>query len=297
MLTGAGQKTSKFKTPITGLAVVKPLFVNPTNDDYKRITGKDLPYTLEYTIRENSNINNREEFPIRILVHQVEKDIYEFVNFNVSNIDDVAQTGSKRFIDSKGNMTWSQSLETIQNNPNMSWFDSNNARELKVGEYELYSWIQKLVSYDTRADGANFKDEMIKNGVTSANLFNGTTNGLQGLIDWSNKQGYAVGMLFYVVETTKDGNTNYNQKLASYPVEMFFYTDEKDGVRTISNYAYKTMEKLIKGDESKNQKPVNIKGLYTYKLQDFDKETSLGGEPNVAISSASTGGIASSKWV
>lgn len=297
MLTGAGQKTSKFKTPITGLAVVKPLFVNPTNDDYKRITGKDLPYTLEYTIRENSNINNREEFPIRILVHQVEKDIYEFVNFNVSNIDDVAQTGSKRFIDSKGNMTWSQSLETIQNNPNMSWFDSNNARELKVGEYELYSWIQKLVSYDTRADGANFKDEMIKNGVTSANLFNGTTNGLQGLIDWSNKQGYAVGMLFYVVETTKDGNTNYNQKLASYPVEMFFYTDEKDGVRTISNYAYKTMEKLIKGDESKNQKPVNIKGLYTYKLQDFDKETSLGGEPNVAISGVSTGVVASSKWV
>jgi len=297
MLTGAGQKTSKFKTPITGLAVVKPLFVNPTNDDYKRITGKDLPYTLEYTIRENSNINNREEFPIRILVHQVEKDVYEFVNFNVSNIDDVAQTGSVRWLDSKGNMTWSKSLETIQENPNMAWFDSSNARSMKVGEYELYSWIQKLVSYDTRADGANFKDEMIKNGVTSANLFNGTTNGLQGLIDWSNKQGYAVGMLFYVVETTKDGNTNYNQKLASYPVEMFFYTDEKDGVRTISNYAYKTMEKLIKGDESKNQKPVNIKGLYTYKLQDFDKETSLGGEPNVAISGVSTGVVASSKWV
>ena len=297
MLTGAGQKTSKFKTPITGLAVVKPVFVNPTNDDYKRITGKDLPYTLEYTVRENSNINNREEFPIRILVHQVEKDVYEFVNFNVSNIDDVAQTGSVRWLDSKGNMTWSKSLETIQENPNMAWFDSSNARPMKVGEYELYSWIQKLVSYDTRADGANFKDEMIKNGVTSANLFNGTTSGLQGLIDWSNKQGYAVGMLFYVVETTKDGNTNYNQKLASYPVEMFFYTDEKDGVRSISNYAYKTMEKLIKGDESKNQKPVNIKGLYTYKLQDFDKETSLGGEPNVAISGVSTGVVASSKWV
>jgi hypothetical protein len=298
MLTGAGQKKSTFKAPITGLAVVKPLFVNPTNEDYKRLTGKDLPYTLEYVVKENSNINNREEFPIRILVHQLEKDVFEFVNFNVSNIKDVAQTGSKRFMDSKGNMTWSQSLETIQSNPNMSWFDSSNTRELYVGEYELYNWIQKLVSYDTRAEGANFKDEMTNAGITSDALFKGNTSGLQKLIDWSNKQGYALGMLFFVDEKVKDGNTIHNQKLASYPVELFFYTDEKDGVRTISNYSYKAMEKLIKGDESKGQKPVTIKGLYTYKLQDFDKETSLGGAPTTTIAnSVSNGTTASSKWV
>lgn len=297
MLTGAGQKKSTFKTPITGLAVVKPLFVNPTNEDYKRLTGRDLPYTLEYVVKENSNINNREEFPIRILVHQLEKDVFEFVNFNVSNIDDVAQTGSVRFMDSKGNMTWSKSLETIQENPNMAWFDSSNARPLKVGEFEIYSWIQKLVSYDTRAEGANFKDEMTNAGITSDALFKGNTSGLQKLIDWSNKQGYALGMLFFVDEKTKDGNTNYNQKLASYPVELFFYTDEKDGVRTISNYSYKAMEKLIKGDESKGQKPVIIKGLYTYKLQDFDKATSLGGEPTTTIANSSVGATATSKWV
>jgi len=295
MLTGAGQKKSTFKTPITGLAVVKPLFVNPTNEDYKRLTGKDLPYTLEYVVKENSNINNREEFPIRILVHQVEKDVYEFVNFNVGNTEDVAQTGSKRFMDSKGNMTWSKSLETIQENPNMSWFDSSNARELYVGEYELYSWIQKLVSYDTRAEGANFKEEMTNAGITAVQLFDGRIQGLQKLIDWSNKQGYALGMLWSVEEKEKDGNTIYNQKLASYPVELFFYTDEKDGVRTISNYSYKAMEKLIKGDESKGQKPVTIKGLYTYKLQDFDKATSLGGEPTTTIANSSA--TPSTKWV
>ena len=44
MLTGAGQKTSKFKTPITGLAVVKPLFVNPTNEDYKSYFKKIIEY-------------------------------------------------------------------------------------------------------------------------------------------------------------------------------------------------------------------------------------------------------------
>ncbi len=298
MLTGAGQKKSTFKTPITGLAVVKPLFVNPTNEDYKRLTGKDLPYTLEYVVKENSNINNREEFPINILVVQPEKEVYDFQRFNIGNTKDVAQTGSKRFMDSKGNMTWSQSLETIQSNPNMSWFDSSNTRELYVGEYELYNWIQKLVSYDTRAEGANFKDEMTNAGITAESLFKGNTSGLQKLIDWSNKQGYALGQLWLVEEKIKDGNTIYNQKLASYPVELFFYTDEKDGVRTISNYSYKAMEKLIKGDESKGQKPVTIKGLYTYKLQDFDKATSLGGEPTTTIAnSVSTGATASSKWV
>ena len=298
MLTGAGQKKSTFKTPITGLAVVKPLFVNPTNEDYKRLTGKDLPYTLEYVVKENSNINNREEFPINILVVQPEKEVYDFQRFNIGNTLDVASTGSKRFMDSKGNMTWSQSLETIQSNPNMSWFDSSNTRELYVREYELYNWIQKLVSYDTRAEGANFKDEMTNAGITAVQLFDGRIQGLQKLIDWSNKQGYALGMLWSVEEKEKDGNTIYNQKLASYPVELFFYTDEKDGVRTISNYSYKAMEKLIKGDESKGQKPVTIKGLYTYKLQDFDKATSLGGEPTTTIAnSVSTGATASSKWV
>lgn len=297
MLTGAGQKKSTFKAPITGLAVVKPLFVNPTNEDYKRLTGKDLPYTLEYVVKENSNINNREEFPINILVVQPEKEVYDFQRFNIGNTKDVAQTGSKRFMDSKGNMTWSQSLETIQSNPNMSWFDSSNTRELYVGEYELYNWIQKLVSYDTRAEGANFKDEMTNAGITAESLFKGNTSGLQKLIDWSNKQGYALGMLFFVDEKVKDGNTIHNQKLASYPVELFFYTDEKDGVRTISNYSYKAMEKLIKGDESKGQKPVTIKGLYTYKLQDFDKATSLGGEPTTTIANSSVGATATSKWV
>lgn len=300
MLTGAGQKKSNFKAPITGLAVVKPLFVNPTNEDYKRITGKDLPYSLEYVIRENPNINNREEFPIRILVHQVEKDVYEFVNFNISNIEDVASTGSLRFIDSKGNMTWSQSIETIQNNPNMSWFDSSNTRPLKVGEYDLYSWIQKLTSYDTRAEGANFKDEMIKAGITSSNLFNGTTSGLQNLLDWCNKNNYAVGMLFTVEEKIKDGNTNYNQKLASYPTDLFFYTDEKDGVRTISNYSYKALEKLIKGYKDKKGNEVDgikIKGMYTYKLQEFNKETSLGGEPTTTIADSSNTSPATAAWV
>jgi len=57
------------------------------------------------------------------------------------------------------------------------------------------------------------------------------------------------------------------------------------------------MEKLIKGDEAKNQKPVTIKGLYTYKLQDFDKETSLGGAPTTTIANSSNTPVASSKWV
>lgn len=297
MLSGAGSKKSTFKTPITGIAVVKPLFVNPTNEDYKRLTGKELPYTLEYATKENTYINNREEFPIRILVHQPEKDVYEFVNFNVSNIEEVAQTGSKRFIDSKGNMTWVKDIETIQQNEKMSWFDSSNARELKVGEFEIYSWIQKLTSYDTRAENANFKEEMGRAGITSDNLFSGKIKGLQDLIDWSNKQNYAVAMLFYVEEKEKDGNTIYNQKLASYPTELFFYTDEKDGVRNVSNYSYEGMKRLVKGDEAKNQKPVNIRGLYTYKLQDFDKATSLGGEPQTTITDSKKEPIASSKWV
>lgn len=299
MLTGAGQKKSTFKTPITGLAVVTPLFVNPTNEEYKRITGRDLPYQLKYEVKENPNMDNREEFPIRILVHQVEKDVYEFVNFNIGNIDEISSKGSYRFIDSKGNITWSASLETIQNNEKMSWFDSANARKLKVGEYELYTWIQKLVSFDNKAEGADFTGEMAKAGITADKLFAGNTSGLQKLIEWSNKQGFAIGMLFYVEEKEKDGNTNHNQKLASYPVELFFYTDiDKEGKRSISNYSYKVMEKLIKGDESKDQRPLNIKGHYTYKLQDFDKETSLGGAPTTTIAnSVSTGTVASSKWV
>lgn len=282
MLTGAGQRKSTYAAPITGLGAVKVVGVNPTNEEYKAITGKDMPYTLEYKKQENQNANNRMEFPIRVLVHNEEKNVYNFVNFNVSNEDDIASTGSVRFIDSKGNMTYSRDLETIKANEKMNWFDSANARPLTTGEYSLFTFIKVLTSYDSRAEGANFLAEMEKNGVTGKTLFSGNLKGLKALFDWTNKQNYAVAVLFAVEEKTSDKGTLENQKIISNP-DLFFYTDTDKVVptkRVVSNYAYKAMEKLIKGDESKGQKPLTIKGYVTYKLQDFKKEDCINVEPS-----------------
>lgn len=280
MLTGAGQRKSTYAAPITGLGAVKVVGVNPTNEEYKAITGKDMPYTLEYKKQANSNAGGRMEFPIRVLIHQEEKNVYGFVNFNVSDEDDVASTGSKRFVDSKGNMTYSKDLETIKANEKMNWFDSDNARPLTTGEYSLFTFIKVLTSYDSRAEGANFLGDMEKNGITGKMLFSGNLKGLKALFDWTNKQNYAIVVPFAVEEKVNDKGTLENQKIISNP-DLFFYTDtdKVTGKKIVSNYAYKAMEKLVKGDESKGQKPLNIKGYITYKLQDYKKEDCINVEP------------------
>lgn len=73
MLTGAGQRKSTYASPITGLGVVSIVAVNPTNEEYKQLTGKEIPYDLTYEVKENSYMDNREEYPIRLLAHNKEK--------------------------------------------------------------------------------------------------------------------------------------------------------------------------------------------------------------------------------
>lgn len=294
MLTGAGARKSTFITPITGLAVVKVVAVNPTNEEYKSITGKEIAYPLEYKIQENSNMGNREEYPVRLLVHNQEKNIFEFINFSVSNSDDVASTGSVRFIDSKGNMTWAKDIETIKNNDKMSWFDSANARPLKAGEYSLYTFIKVLTSYDSRAEGANFLNEMEKNGITAGNIFAGNTGGLSKLFKWTNESNFGVVVVFTVEEKTKDDKTYDVQKILSNP-DCFFYSDldENTKQRTVSKYSYKAFEKLVKGDDSKQQSPLKIKGYTTYKLQDYKKEDCFNVEPSDEAPTTTT---ATSRW-
>lgn len=279
MLTGAGTRKSTYTSPITGLGVVKVVAVNPTNEEYKTITGKEIAYPLEYQIKENSNMDNREEYPVRLLVHNQEKNIFEFINFSVSSSDDVASTGSVRFIDSKGNMTWAKDIDTIKNNDKMSWFDSANARPLKAGEYSLYTFIKVLTSYDSRAEGANFLNEMEKNGITAGNIFAGKTSGLSKLFKWCSESNYGIVVAFTVEEKTKDDKTYDVQRIMANP-DCFFYSDldESTKQRTVSKYAYKAFEKLVKGSDT--QKALNIKGYTTYKLQDYKKEDCFNVEPS-----------------
>ena len=278
MLTGAGARKSTYTTPITGLTVVKVIAVNPTNEDYKTITGKELPYSLEYEVKENSNMGNREEYPLRLLVHNKEKNIFEFINFSVSNLDDIASTGSIRFIDSKGNMTWAKDIDTIKNNDKMSWFDSTNARPLKVGEYSLYTFIKVLTSYDTRAENANFLNEMEKNNITANDIFTGNIVGISKLFKWCNDSNFAISLVFTVEEKVKDDKTYDVQRILSNP-DCFFYTDlDENNERIVSNYAYKAFEKLVKGSDSKEA--LKIKGYTTYKLQDYKKENCFNVEPS-----------------
>lgn len=278
MLTGAGQKKSTYKQPITGLGVVNVVAVNPTNDEYKTIVGKELPYPLTYEAKDNTN-TNRVEFPVRLLVYNKDKDTYGFLNFSVAEEDDVAKTGSIRYIDSRGAVTWSRDLDTIKNNEKMAWFDSANARPLKVGEYALYKFIQTLTSYDGKAEGANFLSEMGKNGISSGVIFSGNIKGLKDLFSWSNKQNYAITVLFTVEEKVKDEKTLENQRIISNP-DTFFYTDLVEGTnnRTVSNYSYKALKQLVEGSSTKDA--INIKGYATYKLQDYKKEDCFNLEPS-----------------
>lgn len=273
MLKGAGQRKVASYSPVTGLGVVKVVAVNPTNEEYKAIVGRDNPYTLDYKVQENT-ITKRKEFPVRFLVHCEERNIYDFINFSLSAADDVASTGSIRFIDGKGSMTYSKDLDTIKNNPKMAWFDTNTARVAKAGEFYLYSFLQKLLAYDNKAADANFTTEMDAEGINGATIGIGNQKGLKKLVEWIKENDFAVTVLFTVEKKEKDGKTYDTQRIISNNDELFFYTENKDGKHSVANYSYNILKRLVEGKDKagKSVEPLKLKGYATYKLQEFKLE-------------------------
>lgn len=134
-------------SPFVGLGSAKLICVNPSNEQYEKITGRAMPYELKYDVQSNEDGSKR--YLYRILTHSEEAG-YNFIDLSVTDKMEQSQAGNSRFIDFKGNSTWGASLDAISSNEKMSWFSSDKARPAKVGEVDIINLIIAFLRYSSK---------------------------------------------------------------------------------------------------------------------------------------------------
>ena len=263
----------------TGLTSFSVLGVNPTKEDIEGYLGREYKLNVNYDVVE---LGNREVRPIEIWLQDYGKNMTATpIRFYISNADDVAQTGAIKFVNQKGAFTYAKSEEALTSNERMAWFTSSTFRVAKVGENELFTFLQRLMRYDSRPADADFLGDNEKNGVTIEKLFNNDLTGLRKVLSWCTENNNHVVAIAAVRSTSKivDGDTKvyYNQTLCNNP-NFFFQTSTGD----VSSRAVTVVnEALEKGDRIS-------KFMFTVEFQPFDKEKCVNSVPAETASTSTS---------
>lgn len=275
MFNGSNTTNSGKSRNYTGMTVFNVLALNPSKEEIEAMLGKEYKLNVNY---DAFDLNGKMLRPVEIWV----KDVAGYMDptpmrFLVGLMDDVASTGAIRFVNTKGVFTYGKSEEALRDNPKMEWFTKNPFRPAKAGEYELFTFLQKLMRYNNYSDDANFMADAEARGVTIENIYNNNLTGLREVFDWCNSNENKIVLIAAVRSTSKlvEGNPviYYNQTIVSNP--QFFYTTstEEVGSASINN---------LKAEIDKGSRV--SKYLFTIGFQPFVKEECINLAPDAVVS-------------
>ncbi len=254
----------------TGLSAFKVLAVNPDKTEIEKMLNKEYKLNVDYSIVQ---LNGRSFRPIEIWLQDVGKNIDPVpMRFLISNEDDVSPSGTMRFVNSKGVFTVSKSKESLDSNEKMTWFTKHPYRLAKIGENELFTFMQKLMRYNSYPDDAKFMEEADKNGITIDAIYNNNLTGLRNFFTWCNENNNSIVLIAAVRTTSKivDGEEKvyYNQTIVTNP-NAFFMTSNSE----VSSKSVQVLtDALAKGDKIS-------KYLFTTLFQPFVKEECINAVP------------------
>jgi len=220
MIKGTNQKVNNGEggyTPYVGLGTAKLVAINPSNEEFMSITGRENPYPLTYEPMKNED--GSLNYQHRFLTYNEEAG-YNFVSFNVGVNSSTSQAGNLQFLNHKGESAWGKDLDSIKANSNMAWFDTSKARVAKDGEVNLINFLSKWLAYSSRAEGAQLMIDLKSMGIGDYTNIASTTKGLKTLIkEYSDN--YVT--LFYVVKPSADGSKFYQD--ISTKNDMYFFAN------------------------------------------------------------------------
>jgi len=271
--------TSSSNSPklFTGLTAFKVLGVNPSKQEIESYINKEYKLNVNYDIVE---MNGRSMRPVEFWVSQVDNHMEPVaIRFLISTSDDIAQTGSVRVVNNVGSFSYTKDLDNLATNEKMNWFTKHSFRQAKVGEYELFTFMQALMRYNANGKEAQFLEDTKGNGITVENIVNNDLSGLRKFIDWCNSNGNMIVLLSCVRSTSKIVDNNervyYNQTLCTNP--DFFFRSKSGDVSADAIKKVKTAH--ANGDRI-------TKYLFTAEFQPFILEECLNNVPQETVSTS-----------
>lgn len=266
-------KASKANSLYTGVANLKVLGINPTQDQLAEILGdadKAHKFDTNYTIKEN--LNNIPVRPINIWVQDVDENTSPILmSLELADKEQSAQnTDSVRVINNYLQTTWSASVSAVTSNPKMSWFSDTGIRVAKIGEENYYRFVSTLVRYDLQGE-QSFMNFLTDNSLDVDSVYGGNFDGLRGLVQYAANNNFVFAAPLVVKEKETDEGTRFYQEVLNKP--DFWYRSTVDG--SLDWVADNFKEKALKKEEEGY--PINR--LYTYEFTTFDKEKCVNSAP------------------
>jgi hypothetical protein len=144
-----GQNSGGSFKKYTGLALSKIVAINPTQEVLAEILNPAAAakFNTQYALAK-SPYGDQMVRPVTIWIQDVaEKMSPVAINLNLSMTDYVSKEGGCRFVN-KHNITVSSKtgkLSGITDNPNMSWWSTEGARKVRLGEEEFNAFFTTLL--------------------------------------------------------------------------------------------------------------------------------------------------------
>jgi len=278
MFGGTATPSSNSYLPKTGLAAFKVVAINPSKDEISTLLGREWPFDVDYSVTELNGVRVR---PVQIWVHSEEADVTEPLRFYVGTNEKVAQSGSKRFINAKGQFRYAKDASELD----PAWGVVRPALE---GEFELYSFIQRLIRYKPSSSEASFLKDAQENRITVTDLFNGDFSGMRALKNYFDEHKCSIGLLLAARPKQKqddEGNvkTYYRQTIISKP-DAFFTLFRPE----ITDYQVNKLKEIY--NESVDRGYPLTNDLFTFTLQEFRQEDCVNNAPAENTASAASAG-------
>ena len=266
----------------TGITSVKVLALNPTTEEFAKITGRELPFPLSYDKNEKGSVK------FNILIQEPTSESFHLVPMYVGGEQKINEGKKGIWIDSNLKNGWMY-LDKTGLSEKVS-LNVSSARLAVSGELSLIGFLKALFMTDSKE---SLLDDLKIYNLSYDDILKGKVKAFNTILQQSSAIGLPISdsgvSLMFTVKINDEGKPKQTFLVDDYIRENAFVAnrvtkDKQTGETVVSKGWIKPITKYL-DDKLTGGYPVNFE--YTYEFQEF-KQDALKPTPLAPVEEEST---------
>lgn len=266
----------------TGITNVKVLALNPTTEEFAKITGRELPFPLTYDKNEKGSVK------FNILIQEPTSESFHLVPMYVGGEQKINEGKKGIFVDANFKFGWMYPDKTgLSEKVSL---DVKSARLLASGEGSLIGFLKAVFMTDNKE---SLLDDLKTYNLSYDDILKGKVKAFNTVLKQEGLGGLTISdigiTLMFTVKINDEGKPKQTFLVDDYIRENAFIpnrltTDKTTGNLTINTGWIRPITKYI---EEKVSNGYSIPFEYSYDFQEF-KQDSLKPSPLQSVEEVST---------
>ena len=251
----------------TGITSVKVLALNPTSEEYTKITGKELPFPLSYEKNDNGSVK------FNILVQEPTSESFHLVPMYVGGEQKINEGKKGIWVDSNLRLGWMYPDKTGLSEK--VTLDVNSAKLVSSGESSLIGFLKAVFMTN--------KDESLSNDLKSFNLsyediLKGKVKAFNNVLQQKVSGGFTISEiginLMFTVKINSDGKPKQTFLVDDNIRENAFVANSIVENKKTNTYSIKQgwIRNITKHIDDKVAGGYSIKFEYSYDFQKYNQD-------------------------